>query len=70
MIFCSSNYCFARKGEYAFYAPKLDFMAKDSIGREWQVATIQLDVNMPERFDLFCINEKGEREILAHCYAG
>ncbi|RJQ35487.1 threonine--tRNA ligase [Candidatus Parcubacteria bacterium] len=49
-------------GEAAFYGPKLDFMAKDSLGREWQVATIQLDMNMPERFDLTCINEKGERE--------
>ncbi|HCR81586.1 MAG TPA: threonine--tRNA ligase [Candidatus Pacebacteria bacterium] len=49
-------------GEAAFYGPKLDFMAYDSLGREWQVATIQLDFNMPERFDLFCINEKGEQE--------
>ena len=49
-------------GEAAFYGPKLDFMAKDSLGREWQVATIQLDMNMPERFDLTCINEKGEKE--------
>src|SRR3989344_3956646 len=39
-------------GEAAFYGPKLDFMAKDSLGRQWQVATIQLDMNMPERFDL------------------
>jgi len=49
-------------GEAAFYGPKLDFMAKDSLGREWQVATIQLDMNLPERFDLNCINEKGEKE--------
>ncbi|OGJ37186.1 MAG: threonine--tRNA ligase [Candidatus Pacebacteria bacterium RIFOXYB1_FULL_39_46] len=49
-------------GEAAFYGPKLDFMAYDSLGREWQVATIQLDFNMPERFDLFCINEVGEQE--------
>jgi threonyl-tRNA synthetase len=49
-------------GEAAFYGPKLDFMAYDSLGREWQVATIQLDFNMPERFDLFCINEAGEQE--------
>lgn len=49
-------------GEAAFYGPKLDFMANDSLGREWQVATIQLDFNMPERFDLFCINEQGEQE--------
>ncbi len=49
-------------GEAAFYGPKLDFIAKDSLGRDWQVATIQLDMNMPERFDLTCINEKGEKE--------
>ncbi len=49
-------------GEAAFYGPKVDFIAKDSIGREWQVATIQLDSNMPERFDLFCIDEKGSHE--------
>ena len=44
------------------FGPKIDFTAKDSLGREWQVATIQLDINMPERFDLVCINEKGEKE--------
>ena len=49
-------------GEAAFYGPKIDFMAKDSLGREWQVATIQLDFNMPARFSLSCINEKGEEE--------
>ena len=55
-------------GEAAFYAPKLDFMGKDSLGREWQIATIQLDVNMPERFDLTCVNEKGgnERIVMIH----
>lgn len=57
------------KGEAAFYGPKIDFMAHDSLGREWQVATIQLDMNQPERFDLACINEKGEKEriIMIHC---
>lgn len=50
------------KGEAAFYGPKIDFMAFDSLGREWQVATIQLDFNMPERFELSCINEDGEKE--------
>jgi threonyl-tRNA synthetase len=49
-------------GEAAFYGPKLDFMATDSLGRQWQVATIQLDMNQPERFDLTCVNEKGEKE--------
>jgi threonyl-tRNA synthetase len=55
-------------GEAAFYGPKLDFMAKDSLGREWQVATIQLDVNMPERFNLTCTNEEGkpERIVMIH----
>jgi threonyl-tRNA synthetase len=56
-------------GEAAFYGPKIDFMAKDAIGREWQVATIQLDMNMPERFDLFCINDKGERERIVMIHA-
>lgn len=49
-------------GEAALYGPKLDFVAKNNAGREWQVATIQLDMNLPERFDLTCINEKGEKE--------
>lgn len=53
---------FEGPGEAALYGPKLDFMAKNSAGREWQVATIQLDMNLPERFDLSCINEKGEKE--------
>lgn len=56
-------------GEAAFYGPKLDFMAKDALGREHQVATIQLDMNMPERFDLVCINEKGERERIVMIHA-
>lgn len=60
---------FEALGEAAFYAPKLDFMAKDSLGREWQVATIQLDVNMPERFDLTCVNEKGEKERIVMIHA-
>jgi len=50
------------EGEAAFYGPKLDFMFKDAIGREWQLATIQCDFNLPERFDLSFINEKGEKE--------
>jgi threonyl-tRNA synthetase len=57
------------KGEAAFYGPKIDFMAKDSLGRNWQVATIQLDINMPERFNLFCINEKGEEERIVMIHA-
>jgi threonyl-tRNA synthetase len=40
------------RGEAAFYGPKLDFMVKDAIGRKWQLGTIQVDYNLPERFDL------------------
>ncbi len=50
------------EGEAAFYGPKLDFMFNDAIGREWQLATIQCDFNLPERFDLSFVNEKGEKE--------
>ncbi len=50
------------KDEAAFYGPKLDFMFKDAIGREWQLATLQCDFNLPERFDLSFANEKGEKE--------
>lgn len=53
---------FEGPGEAALYGPKLDFVANNAAGREWQIATIQLDMNLPERFDLSCINEKGERE--------
>lgn len=53
---------FEARGEAALYGPKLDFLATDSIGREHQVATIQLDMNLPERFDLTCTNERGEKE--------
>lgn len=56
-------------GEAAFYGPKIDFLAKDAIGRDHQVATIQLDMNMPERFDLYCINEKGEQERIVMIHA-
>lgn len=56
-------------GEAAFYGPKLDFMAKDSLSREWQVATIQLDMNLPERFDLTYVNEKGEKERIVMIHA-
>ena len=60
---------FETPGEAAMYGPKLDFMATDSLGRQHQVATIQLDMNLPERFDLTCVNEKGEKEriVMIHC---
>ena len=56
-------------GEAVFYGPKLDFMAEDTHGRLWQVATIQLDMNMPENFDLTCINEQGEKERIVMIHA-
>ena len=56
-------------GEAAFYGPKLDFMAKDAIGREWQVATIQFDFNQAEPFELTCVNEKGEKERIVMVHA-
>lgn len=63
-----NNY-FIGVGEAAFYGPKIDFMAKDAIGREHQVATIQLDFNQPEGFNLNCTNEQGEDEriVMLHC---
>lgn len=56
-------------GEAAFYGPKIDFMAKDSIGRTWQVATIQLDFVQPANFGLEFVNEEGKREqpVMIHC---
>jgi threonyl-tRNA synthetase len=55
------NYKIGRD-EAAFYGPKLDFMFKDAIGREWQLSTIQCDFNLPERFELKFINELGQEE--------
>ena len=49
------------KGEAAFYGPKLDFMVKDAIGRRWQLGTIQVDYNLPERFELEYIDSDGSR---------
>ena len=55
-------------GDGAFYGPKLDFHIKDSLGRVWQCGTIQLDMNLPERFDLTYIDEHGEkvRPVMLH----
>lgn len=52
----------------AFYGPKIDFVVKDSIGREWQLATFQLDFNLPERFDLNYTDESGKpaRVVMIH----
>ena len=55
-------------GEAAFYGPKLDFMVKDAIGRKWQLGTIQVDYNLPERFDLTYkgSDDKQHRPIMIH----
>ena len=55
-------------GEAAFYGPKLDFMVRDAIGRKWQLGTIQVDYNLPERFDLTYIGEDNSkhRPVMIH----
>lgn len=55
-------------GEAAFYGPKMDFMVKDAIGRKWQLGTIQVDYNLPERFDLTYIGADNEkhRPVMIH----
>ena len=55
-------------GEAAFYGPKLDFMVRDAIGRSWQLGTIQVDYNLPERFDLEYIgaDDKRHRPVMIH----
>lgn len=60
---------FEEMGEAAFYGPKIDFMATDAIGREHQVATVQLDFVMPERFGLDYVAEDGgvKRPVMIHC---
>lgn len=50
------------EGEGAFYGPKIEFTLKDAIGREWQCGTIQVDLNLPERFDLSYINEDNQKQ--------
>ncbi len=56
------------EGDGAFYGPKIDFKLRDSLGRAWQGATIQLDFNLPERFDLKYVNSEGqfERPVMLH----
>ncbi len=55
-------------GEGAFYGPKIDFDVKDALGRDWQLATIQLDFNLPERFDLSYVDSDGteKRPVMIH----
>jgi threonyl-tRNA synthetase len=50
------------EGEAGFYGPKLDLVFRDVLGREWQLGTIQVDYNLPERFDLWFIGEDGQRQ--------
>jgi threonyl-tRNA synthetase len=50
------------EGGGVFYAPKIDIKMRDAIGREWQGPTIQIDLNLPERFDVTFVNEQGQRE--------
>ena len=56
------------EGEGAFYGPKLEFILRDAIGREWQCGTVQVDMNLPERFDISYIGEDGEkhRPVMLH----
>ena len=60
--------CKINLGDGAFYGPKLDFHIKDSLGRVWQCGTIQLDMNLPERFDLTYIDKDGnkKRPVMLH----
>jgi threonyl-tRNA synthetase len=55
-------------GEGAFYGPKLEFVLKDAIGRDWQCGTLQMDLNLPERFDISYIGEDGNkhRPVMLH----
>ena len=55
------NY-FEAEGEAAFYGPKLDFIFEDALGREWQLGTVQVDYNLPNRFELEYIGEDGDRK--------
>src|SRR5439155_16284218 len=58
----------AEKGEAAFYGPKIDFVVRDCIGREWQLGTVQLDYNLPEKFGLEYIGQdnKSHRPVMIH----
>ncbi|MBC7883117.1 MAG: threonine--tRNA ligase [Anaerolineae bacterium] len=53
---------FEALGEAAFYGPKLDFLFRDALGREWQLGTVQVDYNLPERFELEYVSEDGSRK--------
>ena len=57
-----------KKGDGAFYGPKIDMHIKDALGRQWQLATVQLDFHMPQAFDLGYVNEEGkmEKPVMVH----
>ncbi|MFX7820680.1 aminoacyl--tRNA ligase-related protein, partial [Acinetobacter baumannii] len=59
---------FESPGDAAFYGPKLDLIIKDALGRDWQMGTVQVDYNLPERFGLEYIAEDGKphRPIMIH----
>ena len=60
------EYKFAiNEGDGAFYGPKIDMHIKDALGRTWQCGTIQLDMALPERFDLSYINQAGDKSRLS-----
>src|SRR5262249_28918689 len=58
----------AEQGEAAFYGPKIDFVVRDCIGREWQLGTVQLDYNLPKRFDLTYVgaDNQAHRPVMIH----
>jgi threonyl-tRNA synthetase len=64
---CGMNFS-AEKGEAAFYGPKIDFVVRDCIGREWQLGTVQLDYNLPKRFDLEYVGKDNtaHRPVMIH----
>ena len=59
---CGENNYRINEGDGAFYGPKIDIKMKDCLGREWQMGTIQLDFQLPQRFELYYIDEDGERK--------
>ncbi|MCA8987866.1 MAG: threonine--tRNA ligase, partial [Planctomycetaceae bacterium] len=68
-VLTDSGLCFEScEGEAAFYGPKADFMVRDAIGREWQLGTVQLDYNLPERFELEYTgaDNKSHRPVMIH----
>ncbi len=59
---CGGDNYRINEGDGAFYGPKIDIKMKDCLGREWQMGTVQLDFQLPQRFDLYYIDENGEKK--------